>query len=158
MNRHTVPTLVVIVVLALIGAGCGASPATPTATPAAAPSAQTTAVLSVAGAVEKPMSWSLAELKAVGTVKLDLMHPKTGKGTYEGVRLSVLLNLLKPASTAKTLTFSASDGYKSDVALADVLKCADCLIAIDGSGTLSAAMPGMEGAAWARNLVKIEVK
>lgn len=161
MKRYTVPTLVLIVVLLLVGAGCGASPATPSAIPAAAPSAtaaQAAAALSIAGAIEKPMSWSLADLKTLGTVKLDLMHPKTGKGTYEGVRLSALLNLVKPASTAKTLTFSASDGYKSDVVLADVLKCADCLIAIDASGTLSAAMPGMEGAAWARNLVKIEVK
>ena len=168
MNRHIAPVLALIVALALAAAGCGASAATPTTAPVAAPTAaiaapgttnaQAAAALSISGAVEKPMSWSLSELKALGTVKLDLMHPKTGKGSYEGVRFSVVLNLIKPAATAKTLTFSASDGYKSDVALADIVKCADCLIAIDGAGSISAAMPGMEGAAWARNLVKIEVK
>jgi DMSO/TMAO reductase YedYZ molybdopterin-dependent catalytic subunit len=169
MKRFTVSMLVLLTIFALLCAGCGASaaPATPTA-PAAKP-AQTTqpasavtgsTALAISGAVETPMQWSLADLKAIGTVKLDLVHPKLGKGTYEGVRFSNLLSLAKPTANAKTLTFISSDGYKTDVPLADVLKCSDCLVAIDSAGALSAAMPipGIEGAAWAKLLTKIEVK
>ena len=74
------------------------------------------------------------------------------------MRLNALLGLVKPSASAKTLTFVASDGYKSDVPLADVLKCADCLVTCDSAGALSTAMPGMEGASWAKNLITIEVK
>jgi DMSO/TMAO reductase YedYZ molybdopterin-dependent catalytic subunit len=139
-----------------------AVPPTPTkaalaATPAATGAAPA-AAFAIKGAVEKAMSWSLADLKSVGVVKLELEHPKKGKGTYEGVRLNALLSLAKPTAAAKTLTLTASDGFKADIPLADVLKCADCLLSIDSTGALSSAMPGMEGATWVKNLATIEVK
>jgi hypothetical protein len=40
------------------------------------------AVLSISGAVEKPMSWSLADLKVTGIVKPDLNHRKKGMVSY----------------------------------------------------------------------------
>jgi DMSO/TMAO reductase YedYZ molybdopterin-dependent catalytic subunit len=161
MKTHAVVVLTVVTLVALCAAGCGPAAATPTPAPAPAPAAQApaaAAVLSISGAVEKPMSWSLADLKSMGMAKLDLNHPKKGAGTYEGIRLTALLSAAKPTASAKMLTMSASDGFKSDIALADVLKCADCLLAIDSTGALSTAMPNMEGAMWVRNLVKLEVK
>jgi DMSO/TMAO reductase YedYZ molybdopterin-dependent catalytic subunit len=157
MKRITVAILAILTVLALLNAGCGAAA---TSTPkATSPSQATAAVLSISGAVEKPMSWSLTEIKSQGVVTLELNHPKKGKGTYEGVRLAALIAAAKPTASAKTVTFSASDAFKTDLALADVLKCADCLLTIDGAGALGTAIPySVEGAAWVRDLVKIEVK
>ena len=93
------------------------------------------------------MSLSLVDFKALGTVKLDLMHPKLGKGSYEGVRLSALLGLAKPTAAAKTMTYSSSDGYKTDIVLADALKCADCMISIRrfGEPDCGDAGPGWKG-------------
>ena len=162
MKKYTVPVLLVVTLMAVVAAGCGATAVPPTPTPAPAAQAQPAAggpaVLSISGAVEKPLSWSLADLKGMSMVKLDLNHPKKGKGSYEGTRLAALINAAKPTASAKTLTMSASDGFKSDIALADVLKCADCLLVVDTNGTLSTAMPDMEGAMWVRDLVKFEVK
>jgi DMSO/TMAO reductase YedYZ molybdopterin-dependent catalytic subunit len=156
MKRLTIAILAGVTALALLSAGCGPA-ATPASTSATA-SQSSAAVLSITGAVEKPASWTLVELKGMGMVKLDLNHPKNGMGSYEGIRLTILLNAAKPTSGAKTLTMSASDGYVSDVALADVMKCSDCLLAIDSAGALSAAMPNMASGTWVRNLVKLDVK
>ena len=85
-------------------------------------------------------------------------HPKLGKQDYTGVRLSAVLGKAKPTAQASKLVLTASDGYATEVALADVQKCADCLVAVGGDGKLSTAMPGMPSSVWAKDLVKIEVK
>jgi len=165
------PGQITQIVLDFAAPAAAASPATPTAvpptptpappTPTKAAQAATPAVggaLAISGAVDKPMSWSLADLKSVGVVKLELTHPKKGKQPYEGVRLTDLLKLVQPKAEAKTLTMTAADGYKVDAALADVLKCTDCLVAIDSAGALSTAMSGMDSGFWVKDIVKIEVK
>jgi tungstate transport system substrate-binding protein len=58
---------------------------------------------------------------------------------------------------ASALLFVASDGYESEVAYADVEACADCLVAFDGSDLIM-VMPGLSSKAWAKMVVKIEVK
>ena len=157
MNKRHVPFVLAILVSLFLVSACGAAPATPTPV-AAVQGGAPAAALTLSGAVEKPASWSLADLKGKTLVKLDLMHPKTGKQSYEGVKLSELLSAAKPTAAAKTLTMFARDGYTYDVPLADAVKCSDCLIAIDSAGTLSAAMPNLPSAGWVRDLTKIEVK
>jgi tungstate transport system substrate-binding protein len=113
------------------------------------------AALSVTGAVENELALSVADLEAMGTEELALEHPKKGTQTYEGVRLSKVLDAAKP--TGETLTFVAADGYSIDLPLADAQACADCLVAFD-EGSLRLAMPEMESALWVKDLVSIEVK
>jgi len=99
------------------------------------------------------------EVKKLGLVKLNLEHPKKGKGDYEGVRWSALLDLVQPKSGATKLLLTAKDGYKSELQLAAVRACADCLISIAAdTGCYNLAMPGMEGGAWARDVVTIDVQ
>jgi len=114
--------------------------------------------LTITGAVEKEQKLTLDALKGMQVVKLNLEHPKSGKQDYQGVRLNVLLDQAQVKSSATKLTFTASDGFTSDVALVDVRKCTDCLVAFNVDGTLITAMPGMSGSAWSKNLIKIEVK
>jgi tungstate transport system substrate-binding protein len=116
------------------------------------------AALTVTGAVDKEQKLALAALKGMSVVKLNLEHPKTGKQDYEGVRLNALLDLAQVKATATKLALTASDGFTSEVTLADARKCADCLIAINADGSLMSAMPGMASNTWVKNLVKLEVK
>jgi tungstate transport system substrate-binding protein len=116
------------------------------------------AALTLTGAVDKEQKLTLAALKGMTVVKLNLEHPKTGKQDYEGVRLNALLDAAQVKTMATRLILAASDGFTSDVALADVRKCADCLIAFSADGSLTTAMPGMASNTWVKNLVKIEVK
>ncbi len=132
----------------------------PTATPLPSPTPRAAApagnaALTIGGMVNKESALSMDDLKAMEVVNLTLEHPKKGMQGYEGVRLSVLLDKVK--ADAKTLAFISSDGYQVEVALADVKKCADCLLAFD-AGKLNAIMPGMESSFWAKDVIRIEVK
>lgn len=123
---------------------------------AAAPSGPV--VLTVSGAVDKPLSLTMDALKAMGVVSMELEHPKKGKLPYTGVRLNAVLDQAGVKSGATTLACTASDGFKSEIALADVRACSDCLVAFADDGTLSLAMPGLQSSAWAKALVSIELK
>jgi hypothetical protein len=116
------------------------------------------AALTVTGAVDKEQKLALAALKGMTVVKLNLEHPKTGKQDYEGVRLNALLDLAQVKATATKLVLTASDGFTSEVALADARKCADCLVAFAADGSLITAMPSMASNTWVKNLVKLEAK
>jgi tungstate transport system substrate-binding protein len=114
-------------------------------------------ILTVAGAVDTELALTDADLRAMEVVKLSAEHPKKGMTDYEGVRLSEVLAKAGVQDGASALLFTASDGYESEVAYADVAACADCLVAFDGSDLIM-VMPGMSSKAWAKMVVKIEVK
>ncbi|HVN54754.1 MAG TPA: hypothetical protein VMT46_10525 [Anaerolineaceae bacterium] len=127
-------------------------------TEAAAATSNAVAALSLSGLVDRPLSWSLPELKKLDVVKATVEHPKSGKMDVEGVRLNELLDLAGFKPEAKIVSMIASDGYVSDVDLAAVRACKDCLIYFTDKGGLNAAMPGMQSNFWARDVEKIELK
>jgi len=108
------------------------------------------AALSVTGAVENELALSRSDLEAMGAEEITVEHPKKGEQTYEGVRLSKVLEAAGP--TGATLTLTADDGYSVDLPLADVQACADCLVAFDGD-SLRMAMPGMDTNFWVKGVV-----
>jgi DMSO/TMAO reductase YedYZ molybdopterin-dependent catalytic subunit len=115
--------------------------------------------LVVVGAVEKPLGLKEADLRGMDVTKITAEHPKSGKAEYEGVRLSALLALAKPAANAVKVVFSAADGYSAEAALADALGCADCMVAFtDTPGKLKLAMPGQSSSLWVKDVSKIELK
>jgi tungstate transport system substrate-binding protein len=116
------------------------------------------AALTMTGAVDKEQKLTLAALKGMSVVKLNLEHPKSGKQDYEGVRLNALLDLAQVKATATKLVFTAGDGFTAEVTLADARKCADCLVVFAANDTLTTAMPNMASSAWVKNLIKIEIK
>jgi hypothetical protein len=134
----------------------------PTPQPAAStsggqPPAGTT--LWITGQTANSLALNDAALQALETVKIAAEHPKKGPGEYEGVRLNSLLNLAGVNAGASALVLTASDGYSTNVDLAAVQACADCLLAFtETEGVYNLVMPGFESSAWAKNVVKIEVQ
>ena len=114
--------------------------------------------LTITGAVEKELKLTMDAVKAIGVVKATLEHPKKGKTDYEGVKLIALLTQAKPKADAKSIVFTASDGFTAEVTLDAVNKCADCMMAFGDGGKIHAAMPGMESNTWVKDVIKIEVK
>jgi len=113
----------------------------------------------VLGAVEKSLGLKEADLRSMEVAKITAEHPKSGAAEYEGVRLNTLLALAKPAANAAKVVFSAADGYSAEAALADVLGCADCMVAFtDTPGKLKLAMPGQSSSLWVKDVIKIELK
>jgi DMSO/TMAO reductase YedYZ molybdopterin-dependent catalytic subunit len=115
-------------------------------------------VLTITGAVEKELKLKMSDLRNMEVISETVEHPKKGMTPYEGVRLNALLSQAKPKSDATKIILTASDGFTAEVALADVTKCADCLIAFGDGGKLHAAMPGMQSNTWVKDIIKIEVK
>lgn len=121
--------------------------------------AATGASLEFSGMVTTPLTWTMDDLKAMEVVKVTVDGPKEGKKTNaEGVRLSVLLDLVGPKDSAKTLVIKASDGYLAEVPLDKVKTCADCMVAFDKDGTLKAVMPGFDSGNWVKQLASLSLK
>ena len=148
------------------GASATAAQPTQTPEPTAAPTQESSASpaavagdLVVIGAVEKPLGLNEADLRGMGVAKITAEHPKSGTAEYEGVRLNELLALAKPATSAAKIIFTAADGYSAEAELADVLTCADCMVAFtDTPGKLKLAMPGQSSSLWVKDVNKIELK
>jgi DMSO/TMAO reductase YedYZ molybdopterin-dependent catalytic subunit len=128
-------------------------------TPVTSPPATVAGDLVVIGAVEKPLGLKEADLRGMAVAKITAEHPKSGAAEYEGVRLGDLLALAVPAASATRIVFTAADGYSSEAALADVLACADCMVAFTNTpGKLKLAMPGLSSGLWVKDVTKIELK
>jgi len=141
----------ILLLIVGLAAACGPTTVAPTAAPAAPPA------LAVQGKVGQELHLSLDDVKALGLQTITAEHPKSGPQEYEGVPLNTVLDQAGPAGDATAVVFNASDGFSSEVALADVRACADCLIAVEGS-TLNMVMPGMSSKTWVKMVVSIEVK
>jgi DMSO/TMAO reductase YedYZ molybdopterin-dependent catalytic subunit len=114
--------------------------------------------LTITGAVEESMTWSMEDLEGMEVVEITAEHPNRGTQTYTGVRILALLDLVGVEDGTTTLAVTAADDYTSEIPLADVLACADCLVAFD-EGSLRLAMPGFTaGSAWVKDVVQIEVR
>jgi DMSO/TMAO reductase YedYZ molybdopterin-dependent catalytic subunit len=113
----------------------------------------------ITGAVEKPLSLKEADLRGMEVVKITAEHPKKGTEDYEGVRLSTLLSLAKPAATAAKVVFTAADGFSAEAELAEVQSCADCLVAFTNTpGKLKMVMPKLPSNLWVKDVSTIELK
>jgi DMSO/TMAO reductase YedYZ molybdopterin-dependent catalytic subunit len=141
----------------MLGAAQATATPKPTVAATSAPAAAGNAALTIAGAVDKPQTLTMDALKGMQVVKITADRPKQGKQDYEGVRLNALLDQAQVKSSATKLILSSSDGFTTEVTLADARQCADCLLAFN-AGKLDAVMPGMQSNFWARDVVKIEVK
>ena len=69
-----------------------------------------------------------------------------------------LLNLAGVQGSASALLMVAADGYQSEIDLAIVQACSDCLIAIREDGSLSMVMVGLESNYWVNEVVALQVK
>ncbi len=123
---------------------------------AVAPSGSTT--LDLSGAFAKPQTLTLDAIKKMNVVTINASHPKTGAASYQGVRVNAFLDLAQIKPEATKLVLTASDGFSAELAVADVTKCADCLLAINANNKLDAAMPNMASNAWVKDVVKIQAK
>ena len=155
MRKATI--LLLALLLAMAAAGCGdeAEETTTTASASTTEAATTTGAAGEAGLTVGGQAFTMAELEALGVETLTLEHPKNGPGEYTGVRLNAVLTAAGVDTAAATLSITASDGYVYDAPMADILACADCLVAFDDDGTLRVAMPGMESKAWVKDIVDI---
>ena len=88
----------------------------------------------------------LADIDAVGEILGRSQH-QLGRLNKAGVK-----------SDATTITFVADDGFTSDVDLAEVKACADCIVSFRDEGGFTMVMPGFSNKAQVKGVIEIQVK
>lgn len=100
--------------------------------------------------------YTQTELEGLGTMSADYTNKDGETTSYTGVSLSALLEDSGLASGGETLVFTASDGYQADMALADALTCANCIVAFD-ENILRMVMPDMSSKLQVKDVIEISV-
>jgi len=125
---------------------------------AAATPAASGAALKITGKVDKEMSWTEAEVKAMQTLDVEAENSKGEKETYTGVPFTALLALAAPKSDATALVLVADDGYTIEIPLADVQACTTCIVSFRSEGGFTSRMPGFAKNTTVKGLIEIQVK
>ncbi|MBI5953449.1 MAG: hypothetical protein HY865_17485 [Chloroflexi bacterium] len=116
------------------------------------------ATLTLTGSVNQELFLNEAALRGMELIKVSA-ETKKGKQDFEGVSLNTLLDLAGVKDGATKLVATASDGYTSEVDLKDIRDCSNSLIAFtDTAENFTMVLPDLPTSAWAKNLVKLEVK
>ncbi|HCS40100.1 MAG TPA: hypothetical protein DIW44_11020 [Anaerolineaceae bacterium] len=127
--------------------------------PTTEPITDADADFNLTGLVSSPLALSDADLHALEVVQISAEHPKKGLMSYEGVRLSTLLEAAGVSADAKKLVLTADDGFSGEAFLTEVQACPDCLLAFsDTPGSYSLVMPGMPSSVWIKGIVSIEIQ
>jgi hypothetical protein len=98
-------------------------------------------------------SYTQADLEALGTTSADYTDKEGNITTYQGVLLSTLLSD-SGAGTGTDITFSASDGYETNLTVDEAMACPNCIIAFD-NGTLRTVMPDMSSKLQVKDVITI---
>ena len=114
--------------------------------------------LKISGKVGAQQTLKDADLKAMPTLSVNFTDKKGAKATYTGVPLKSLLDLVKPAADAATLTFVAGDGFSADMALKDALACDKCVVAFTDPNGYTTIFPDFPFKLNVRGLAEIQVK
>ena len=153
--------IVLITVLAL--SGCASPTPTATPVPTAAPTATPVpgpAALTVNGSVTTPLTLSLTDLRALPQMSVNASYVKNNQTLYvagTGPSLNAILNQSGLSTSAKNLTFIASDGYTKAITLSTVTGTANATVIILGDGSLRDVIPGQAANTWVSNLTAITI-
>ncbi|MEJ5310599.1 MAG: molybdopterin-dependent oxidoreductase [Anaerolineae bacterium] len=142
--------MVVALVLMMVLAACGGKAATG-GVPA-------DAALKITGNVNGEVGWSEKDIRAMKTAQTEFTNKDGVTNTYTGVPLNDLLDKAGVKSGATALVFVADDGFTSEVDLAEVKACTNCIVGFRDEGGFVMVMPGFSNKAQVRGVIEIQVK
>ncbi len=136
----------------------------PTAVPPTEAPAQTSGVpadaaLKVTGLVNTEIGWTEDAVRAMDTIEAQSTNKSGETSTYTGVPILKLLELAGgPKEGATKVVLVADDGFTSEISLAEVQACTDCIASFREKGGFSSVMPGFPGNAQVKGLVEIQLQ
>ncbi|HNR96452.1 MAG TPA: hypothetical protein PKH89_05690 [Anaerolineae bacterium] len=120
------------------------------------PPSSSAPTLVIRGNVEKELTFSMAELKAMA-IDLENEHPIEGMGKYSGARIHELLQKAGAKPGIKFAVLVSGDGARTSMPFGLLDGCADCLAGFSYDGRLLSVMPTMDCYFWIKDLVAIEL-
>jgi DMSO/TMAO reductase YedYZ molybdopterin-dependent catalytic subunit len=177
MSRSIARLALIVIAISLLAACTpAAAPGTGAATQAQAPTAvkaaagsgagaqagatapQGTTTLKISGKVDKEISWSEDQVRAMPTAQSSTKNQKGESSSYTGVSISALLSQAKVQAGATKLVFTGEGGATAEAEWQKVQACADCLLSFRNRGGFSLVMPGFADGVQVKGLTSIEVK
>ena len=116
------------------------------------------AALKVTGNVNGEVGWSESDVRAMNTAQAEYTNKDGVTNTYTGVPLNDLLDKAGIKSDAMALVFVADDGFESEVDLAEVKACVDCIVGFRDEGGFVMVMPDFSSKAQVKGVIEIQVK
>jgi hypothetical protein len=116
------------------------------------------AALQITGLVESEIGWSEEEIRSMEPIEAESTNKEGKTKTYTGVRISELLSKAGPTTEATKLVLVADDGSTTDVSLAEIEACTDCIVSFRSQGGFSIVAPGFPGNAQVKGVVELQVK
>ena len=116
------------------------------------------AALKVTGNVNGEVGWSESDVRAMNTAQAEYTNKDGVTATYTGVPLKDLLDKAGVKSGATALVFVADDGFTSEVDLAEVKACTDCIVSFRDEGGFLMVMPEFSSKAQVKGVIEIQVK
>ena len=104
------------------------------------------------------MGWTEDEVKAMDTIDAESTNEEGETKIYTGVPINTLLGLAGVKDGAATVVYVAGDANTTEVPLADLVGCADCIVSFRNQGGFSIVMPGFSGKVQVKDVVEIQVK
>lgn len=115
------------------------------------------AALIIAGQVERELTLTAEEIRAM-QVEVRGHHFDGTMGTYQGAPLNDLLQQASVGDQARVALLLAADGAQSQMPLALLRTCPQCVVGFDDPGRLSTLMPEMDCYFWIKDLIRIEIR
>jgi len=175
--RRILPIAFCVLFITMSGCTSGGAGYVPNATaPTAASPTVSQAIagngfaLTVKGNVDRPMQYTVSELKARPHVNETVDFKDNVTADLTGILLNDLLNDSMVRGNATSVTFSSNDGYVKTLALSDIRASPDSLIILgrqlppccpsegETNETLKNVIPGQPYSTWVGKLVTIEVE
>lgn len=116
------------------------------------------AALKITGNVATEVGWTEEKIKSMDTIDVEYTNKGGETQTYTGVRIADLLGKASPKEDATTVVFVADDGYTGEAPLADIMACANCIVAFRNQGGFSIVAPDFPGGTQVKGVVEIQVK
>lgn len=152
---HVIPVMMLIV-LGMVLAGCGGQAAE--APVADAPAEGGGVTFAITGNVDQELSWSEEEIRAMDTMDAEYTNSEGEIDTYTGASMNALLDLATPAEGATTLVLVADDGYETEVDLAEVQACSNCILSFRSKGGFTSVLPDFPKNTMVKGIVEIRVQ
>jgi molybdate transport system substrate-binding protein len=118
-----------------------------------------TGTVTIEGAVDKQVSITADQVKAMPQKTVKATDSKGVENSYTGASLASVLALAGVKSSATQVTFTGADGYAKTVAVADLKNDPDAVLIVEESnGFLRNIIPSQPPGTWVKALAKIVVE
>lgn len=111
--------------------------------------------LKVVGLVDTPVAWTGDQLRAMEMIEVPSGNSSGEETVYQGVPIIFLMTLVGVQDQASKLAIRSENGNQTEVMLADINACINCIVVPIAQNTFSVILPGLQSEGVITNVVHL---